>query len=75
MTTLEIRDLHVSVGSTQILNGITLRITDVRVERLQGVSHQDCVAEGCAGGHDSIPRYPYSATPREHFLCEFQDQR
>jgi len=46
---------------------ITLRITDVRVERLQGVSHQDCVAEGCAGGHDSIPRYPYSATPREHF--------
>jgi Fe-S cluster assembly ATP-binding protein len=26
MTTLEIRDLHVSVGSTQILNGITLTI-------------------------------------------------
>jgi hypothetical protein len=46
---------------------ITLRITDVRVERLQDVSRQDCVAEGCAGGHGSIPGYPYSATPREHF--------
>ena len=46
---------------------ITLRITDIRVERLQSVSHEDCEAEGCPGGHGSIPGYPYSATPREHF--------
>jgi hypothetical protein len=46
---------------------ITLRITDIRVERLQSVSHEDCEAEGCTGGHCSIPGYPYSATPREHF--------
>lgn len=47
---------------------ITLRITDVRVERLQDISRQDCEAEGCAGGHDSIPGYNYSATSREHFF-------
>ena len=46
---------------------LTLEVKSVRVERLQDVSHQDCVAEGCAGGHGSIPGYPYSATPREHF--------
>lgn len=46
---------------------ITLRITDIRVARLQSVSHEDCEAEGCPGGHGSIPGYPYSATPREHF--------
>jgi hypothetical protein len=46
---------------------ITLRITDIRVERLQSVSHEECEAEGCPGGHGSIPGYPYSATPREHF--------
>ena len=36
MTTLEIRDLHVSVGSTQILNGITLIIKSGEVHAVMG---------------------------------------
>jgi Fe-S cluster assembly ATP-binding protein len=36
MTTLEIRDLHVSVGSTQILNGITLTIKSGEVHAVMG---------------------------------------
>lgn len=47
---------------------ITLEVKSVRVERLQDISRQDCEAEGCAGGHGSIPGYNYSATPREHFF-------
>lgn len=36
MTTLEIRDLHVSVGTTQILNGITLTIESGEVHAVMG---------------------------------------
>jgi len=36
MTTLEIRDLHVSVGSTQILNGITLTVKSGEVHAVMG---------------------------------------
>lgn len=36
MTTLEIRDLHVSVGNTQILNGITLTIKSGEVHAVMG---------------------------------------
>ena len=36
MTTLEISDLHVSVGSTQILNGITLTIKSGEVHAVMG---------------------------------------
>lgn len=46
---------------------ILLEITDVRVERLNSMSEGDARAEGCNGGHDSIPGYMYSATPHEHF--------
>lgn len=46
---------------------ITQDITAIRVERLQDISEADCRAEGCNGGHGSIPNYPYSATPREHY--------
>ncbi|WP_210452564.1 hypothetical protein [Pantoea ananatis] len=46
---------------------ITLEITGVRVERLNSMKEQDAIAEGCSGGHNSIPGYHYSATPHEHF--------
>lgn len=46
---------------------ITLEITCVRVERLNSMSEEDAIAEGCVGGHGSIPGYMYSATPHEHF--------
>lgn len=46
---------------------ILLEITDVRVERLHAITDQQCAAEGCAGGHGSIPGYIYDATPQEHF--------
>ena len=36
MTTLEIRDLHVAVGGTQILNGITLTINSGEVHAVMG---------------------------------------
>ena len=36
MTTLEIRDIHVSVGTTQILNGITLTIKSGEVHAVMG---------------------------------------
>ncbi|MDA2952936.1 MAG: Fe-S cluster assembly ATPase SufC, partial [Actinomycetota bacterium] len=36
MSTLEIRDLQVSVGSTQILNGITLTINSGEVHAVMG---------------------------------------
>ncbi|UNG19268.1 hypothetical protein [Stutzerimonas zhaodongensis] len=46
---------------------IQLEVTAVRVERLHGISNEQCIAEGCKGGHGSIPGYIYNATPQEHF--------
>jgi hypothetical protein len=51
---------------------ITLEITEVRVQRLQEISEEDCRVEGCNGGHDSIPGYGFSATPREHYHDLFE---
>ena len=51
---------------------ITLEITDVRVARLQQLNDIDAAAEGCKGGHGSIPGYMYSACPREHFAHVWQ---
>ena len=46
---------------------IHLEITEVRVQRLNDISDDDAIAEGCPGGHAAIPGYGYSATPLEHF--------
>lgn len=58
-----IPSIHMPRRASRIL----LEITDVRVELLQSISFDDCRKEGCSGGHDSIPGYMYSATPREHY--------
>lgn len=47
---------------------ILLEITNVRVERLMSISKDDAIAEGCSGGHGSIPNYGYSAQPQEHYF-------
>lgn len=46
---------------------ILLEITAVRLERLHEMKAADYQAEGCHGGHGSIPGYIYNATPGEHF--------
>lgn len=47
---------------------ILLEITNVRVERLMSISKKDAIAEGCSGGHGSIPNYGYSAQPQEQYF-------
>lgn len=56
-----------SNGCYREASRITLEITGVRVERLNSLTESDALAEGCNGGHNSIPGYMYSATPHEHF--------
>jgi len=56
-----------SINMPRWASRITLEITGVRVERLNSMTEQEALAEGCIGGHDSIPGYMYSATPHEHF--------
>lgn len=46
---------------------ITLEIVRVWVERVQEITKEGAKADGCCGGHGSIPGYAFSATPREHF--------
>ncbi len=56
-----------SIFMPRAASRLTLTVTDVRVRRLQDIRDADCRAEGCSGGHDSIPGYGFSATPGEHF--------
>lgn len=56
-----------SIHMPRLASRITLDLVDVRAQRLQNISEADCRAEGCAGGHGSIPGYSYNATPQEHF--------
>ncbi|MEO1951476.1 hypothetical protein [Thioclava sp.] len=58
---------HPSIHMPRWASRLTLIVEDVRVQRLQEISDGDAMAEGCHGGHGSIPGYGYSATPVEHF--------
>lgn len=46
---------------------LQLDVTSITVQRLHAMTDADCIAEGCKGGHNAIPRYIYNATPWEHF--------
>lgn len=56
-----------SIHMPRWVSRILLEITAVRVERLHAITNEQCIAEGCRGGHGSIPGYIYNATPQEHF--------
>lgn len=55
--------IHMPRSASRIL----LEVTAVRIERLHDITDEQCIAEGCRGGHGSIPGYRYNATPQEHF--------
>ncbi len=56
-----------SIFMPRAASRLMLEITDVRVEALREITDADARAEGCAGGHDAIPGYGFSATPTEHY--------
>ncbi len=62
------RDTRPNIHMPREMCRLVLEITDARVERLQAISREDAIAEGAAGGHGSIPGYPYNALPQEHFM-------
>lgn len=50
---------------------ITLTLSDVKVRRPRDVTEEEAKAIGLNGGHDSIPNYPFSATPSEHWKAQW----
>jgi hypothetical protein len=51
---------------------LSLSVSLTYPQRLSAMGHDDFLAEGTHGGHGSIPRYAYSATPREHFASVWE---
>ncbi len=63
--------LRPSIHMPRWASRLTLEITDVRVQRLNEISEEDSVAEGCMKGDEIIGvKDPASARIRFHYLWE-----
>lgn len=61
--------LRASMHMPRCASRLTLIVTNVRIERLQAISEEDAIAEGCAGCLGPNPDFPdeWDPSPREEY--------